>query len=209
MTPRLLIALTSCVHNRIYHDLARSTWLKNQSVEYRFVLGRGNNSPAKDEVVFDVGDGMGSLQDKVEAAIYWALENEYGYIFKADIDTFIHVPRLLASGFEKSEWSGSGYGGTGYFLSARAMKAVLTAKMTEPGAEDIRIAEKLRSAGLELMDDDRFNAKTSIGPAPDNSIITVHQYSERNEKGVERFIGFRERIDRFPKYFEEATKIKI
>jgi hypothetical protein len=207
MTPRLLIAITSCVHNRIYHDLARSTWLKDQSAEYRFVLGRGNNSSAKDEVVLDVGDGMGSLQDKVEAAIYWALENEYDYIFKADIDTFIHAPRLLVSGFEELDWSGSGYGGTGYFLSATAMKTVLTAEKTEPGAEDVRIAEKLRSAGFELIEDERFNSRTSIGPAPDNSIITAHQYSQKDEKGVERFISFRERIDRFPKYFEEAKKI--
>jgi hypothetical protein len=206
---RPLIAITSCVHNRKYHDLVRSTWLKDQDVEYRFVLGQGNGSPTGDEIVFDVGDGMGDLQDKVVASFSWALKNGYDYIFKADIDTFIHVPRLLASGFEKSEWSGSGYGGTGYFLGVKAMEIVLTGEKLERGAEDVVIGNKLRKAGLVLFDDvERFNARTSAGPAPDNSIITTHQYSERDEKGVERFISFRERIDRFPKYFREAEKIK-
>lgn len=204
---RLLIALTSCLHNRQFHDLARGTWLKDQDVEYRFILGRGNSSPARDEIVFDVSDGIGDLQDKVEAAIRWALENGYDYIFKADIDTFIHVPRLLASGFEKSEWSGSGYGGTGYFLGRKAMEAVVTGEKLRRGAEDVMIGEKLRAAGFQLFDDvERFNARSSTGPALNNSIITVHQYSERNENGT-KFIQFKERIDRFLKYFEEAKII--
>lgn len=206
---RLLIAIMSCARNRKYHDLVRNTWLKDQAVEYRFVLGQGNGFPAKDEIVFDVGDGMGNLQDKVEAAIRWTLENGYDYIFKADIDTFIHVPRLLASGFENLEWSGSGYGGTGYFLGRKAMEAVVTGEKLRRGAEDVMIGEKLCAAGFTLFDDAvRFNARTSEGPALDNSIITAHQYSERNENGVERYIGFQERIRRFSKYFEEAKKIK-
>jgi hypothetical protein len=209
MTPRLLIAITSYVHNRKYHDLARSTWLKDQNVEYRFVLGRGNGSSTEDEIVFDIGDGMGDLQDKVVASFSWALKNGYDYTFKADIDTFIHVPRLLTSGFEKSEWSGSGYGGTGYFLGAKAMEIVLTGEKLERGAEDVVIGNKLRKAGLVLFDDvERFNAKTSAGPAPDNSIITTHQYSQKDEKGVERFISFRERIGRFPEYDKIAKTIQ-
>ena len=132
-------------------------------------------------------------------------------MFKADLDTFISVPRLLASGFEKHDWSGGygpPYGGTGYFLSAKAMRGVLEAAPTEPGAEDDRVAEKLRSKGFRAIQDDRYNWRTAEGPTWKNDVITVHQYSEKDARDVERFLGFQERIDRFSKYFEEAKKIQ-
>jgi hypothetical protein len=105
------------------------------------------------------------LCEKTQAMRRWALEHGYDYMFKADRDTFLSPRRLLASGFEKYDYVGhfprhpqEGFiptmpdsqgifpyasGGCGYWLSKRAMEAMVAAPLDE---------KRLNSCGLPSED---------------------------------------------------------
>jgi hypothetical protein len=134
---KVLIAVQTCARDR-WRTPAHREMLCGHGADVRFFLGRGNENPEADEIVFDVGDDWENLPGKVRGALQWALDRGYEYIFKCDSDTFVDVPKLLASGFEQHQYcglmgdegAGKGIahcpsGGVGWWLSARAAKAFL------------------------------------------------------------------------------------
>lgn len=181
--------------------MIRDTWLSGSDVDYKFFLG-GVCKGSPDEIVVDAPDDYRMLTRKVWKVFEYALTNGYDYVFKCDADTYVHVPRLLKSGFEKLDYLGH-YGGSGYWVSRRAMQALLdTHDFVWEDAEDEVVFRSLAKVGIEATEDSRFNSRTSEGPAEGNEVITVHWYSDRDYKPRERIIHCDERFGLIRRYHE-------
>ena len=208
---RPLIAVFSCVKDRKWHQLARDTWLKNCSVDYAFFLGGSAIPISIDERIVDAPDDRPNLFRKTKRIVEYAVNENYSHLFKLDIDTYCHIPRLLKSGFEKYDWVGYGepYGGSGYWLSHKAMVALLENNVDYPTleSEDSWVARNLKNLNLVPYSDPRYHSITNEGPQEGNNIITSHWYSEHSTNG-ERIISFEERISLIPGYHERATQIR-
>src|SRR5208282_981749 len=84
-----------------------------------------------DELALNAPDGYMYLTHKVKEAFRWAVAHNYDYVFRCDTDTFINIPRLLASWFEKFDYMGRQlgvpkvngycYGGPGFFVNRKAL----------------------------------------------------------------------------------------
>lgn len=125
------------------------------------------------------------LCEKTQAMRRWAVEREYEFMFKADCDTYLSPKGLLASGFENYDYSGHfpsypqagiipvvpdgrgkyiyASGGVGYWLSRRAMEAMLAAPYDEKRldnrgypAEDLWIPNVLFPLGILGYHDPRY-----------------------------------------------------
>lgn len=173
---RVFIYVMSCERHREFHQQARETWLKDCPVDYKFFMGGPLRPIAPDEFIGDVPDATRNAAQKTYRAAEYALKNGYDYMFKCDIDTYVHVPRLLKSGFENADWTANNnsYGGSGYWVSRRAMEQL--DPMPVWGGEDHWLTKTLRDKGLVPVQDHRYNSNTDEGPRPDNDIITVHPY---------------------------------
>lgn len=108
------------------------------------------------------------------------------YVFICDTDTYVHVPRLLTSGFsahdyighQRQEWKSCyAFGGPGFWLSKRALNKLAYAdwsKFTAPGmdfAADMTIGAILDEYA-PLKDDRRYALYEEV--LPSNQIITKH-----------------------------------
>jgi hypothetical protein len=166
--PVILIASCEAYRHNGFNAAARETWLSiwADRIAYKFVLGRGSQNLADDEIVLDVDDGYEGLVAKVQASRRWATENGHDYTFHCGADTYVFVPRLLASGYEKHDYSGFlihdehrmvaernvqfAQGGGGYWLGPQAATSV--EKATIPAwigkAEDLFVADALFKAGI-------------------------------------------------------------
>ena len=204
-----IILILSCGRDRSYHQQVRNTWLKDSPVDYKFLLGVDQYQSQKDELITNVGDGYWQVAAKVKEGFRYTFDQEYSHVFKCDIDTYCHIPRLLISGFEQHDWIGNGmpYGGSGYWLSRHAISLLLDKPTDRREGEDYWISRNLREIGFIPFQDDRYHSRTIDGPRQDNQIITSHWYSEINENG-ERFVKYKERLDLIPKYYEDAKEIK-
>lgn len=127
-----LILIPSCTRDRAGQP-SQAELLRGKA-DYRFFLGAGNSMPADDEVILPVRDDYMALPSKVRAAMQWALDHDYDYIFKCDRDTFIHADRLMAAIPEGQDYVGlvgnegdCCGGGAGYWVSRLAMVTYLQA----------------------------------------------------------------------------------
>ena len=193
-----LIAIKSCHLHREYHDQIRATWLKDSPIEARFFIGNPHAVGAPDEVFVAAPDGAGrELYLKALEIIVWALTRGYDFLFICDTDTYVHIPRLLSSGFETHDYSGhvdgdNVYGGTGFWLSYQAMDMILRTWKQRVGtvSEDLKRAQEsddwwvyymLKLSGIAPFHDARYamgplTGPTMVGPQPDNDIITCHKH---------------------------------
>ncbi len=165
---KILIAILSCERDRWAHDQARRTWLKDCLVEYKFLLGTACLSPKVDEIILPVPDVNGTL--KIRSVVSQALSQGY-----------VCVSRLLNSGFEQRDWTGR-YGGSGYWLSRKAMLALQEGKdenTERPHDEDAWVPDNLIKFGFTPHIDTRYNSSTDLGPQVDNDIITSHLYARQ------------------------------
>lgn len=202
---KILIAIMSCARDKQYHQRARETWLKNSPVDYKFVLG--SQTPLKsDELSLNAPDDYWGLKLKVKELFRYALEHEYDYVFKCDIDTYVYIPRLLKSGFENYDWSGYGqpYGGSGYWVSRRSMEYLVndTLDYDKREGEDWWAFRILSGKHLVSHQDSRYHSLTNEGPSPENEIITSHWYSDGD-----RAVHSKERLALIPVYHTIAQKI--
>jgi hypothetical protein len=196
-----ILAILSCHAERHLHDQIRATWLKNSVMNARFFLGAPVLEDTADEVFLDVPDDYNSVWQKVRAAVAWAFRLNYTHLFKTDTDTYVHIPRLLASGFENHDYLGCSrdwwdlyqgvfrnkwpcYGGVGYWLSRKAMAIILTDGASEAigrgQGEDWWVYETLKRHGIEPHHDERYHGGIREphggirGPMPENDFITCH-----------------------------------
>lgn len=200
---RVLIAILSCAKDRPLEDAHRESCM-GDLCDYRYFLGGYPAPPryatARDEVWFEkVGDDYASLPFKTQEICRYALGLGYDYIFKADVNTYIHVPRLLRTNYWKHDYIGfyrgnheipGGYasGGSGYWLSRRAMEIVANTEMQldyidgERGyvrGEDLQVGRALFANGIVCHWSEAYRLDDQY-PAPWNSIITNHDVRNPN-----------------------------
>lgn len=184
----LLIGIQSCVRDRPYHQQMRDTWLKNCPVDYKIVVAGPPTAP--DELEVMCNDGFRYTAHKIHGLVEYAHRSGYDYLFKCDNDTYVHVPRLLNSGFANHEWTANhnSYGGSGYWLSRKMMGCLLESPPVNWPTEDHWVTDVLRGKGFEPFQDSRYHSLTRLGPRPDNDLITAHYYGRDNlqVKGPER-----------------------
>ena len=142
---KILIAIASCARDTKngFNEAIRKTWLKESPVDYKFILGKSAASSSSDELVVDCNDDYNHLPYKTLELLRWAVANDYDYVFKCDTDTYVVLSNLLASSYGLYDYVGTfngsigipdiiygkcfswASGGSGYWLSNRAMKFIL------------------------------------------------------------------------------------
>lgn len=193
---QILISIISHAAGRTWREAIRQTWLQGQAIDYRFVVGAGVEHDQDDELMVPAPDCYEGILQKVHCTCRWADEHNYDYLFNCFTDTYVNVPRLLASGFDAHPYSGHipkecgephtvalipdekgrfayASGGAGYWLSRAALK-IITA--IEPPADmqydDLWIGTVLGSRGIAGFHDPRYGFKgTHLYSAQQ---ITVH-----------------------------------
>ena len=142
--------------------------------------------PKADEAMFPVPYDFKHLPFKVREIFRWAWARGYDYVFKVDTDTYVDVPRLLASGFAEFDYSGTPFfldgwayasGCAGYWISRAAFELLLDAPIAIPW-DDIWVGEVLQAHNIPLHVDYRYQVNSphnfSAGPQPGNQAITSH-----------------------------------
>ncbi|MFO0967978.1 MAG: class I SAM-dependent methyltransferase [Gemmataceae bacterium] len=145
-------------------------------------------------------DDYRALLFKIHHWLRWALEQGFDGAFKCDDDTFVHADRLVRFDPDGADYVGVdplhedqpvfASGGAGYWLSRRAMEAVVrfgdahpdlfSAAFHEGGerpTEDVHLtACAVRAAGLAFRNDPRFQAwrQPHRFPTRENGGITTH-----------------------------------
>ncbi len=209
---KILIAIPSCARDRVCHQLIRDTWAKHSPVDVRFFLGRGNDRPECDEILLDCPDDWDGLPRKVQWICRWAYQNQYDFTFKTDSDSYVSIPRLLASGFEKWHYSGAcgdkenvypdacfPANGGGYWLSRRAF-AYLSEYMNlglGKNCEDWCVFLSLmKGAGIFVHHDPRYQANRPIpgqAPGEGNDFIILHDAGQNSLRNREKMIEAHDR----------------
>lgn len=138
-----------------------------------------------------VPDDYDSLPAKTKAICQWAVNNEYDYAFLTDTDTYVSVPRLLASRFYLHDYTGyvldwlpTHYcSGPGYWLSRKAMKILAEAdwsKISGHGhetCEDVMVGAVLHAHGILPHHDRRYALYEDV--LPENDVISSHLSSRK------------------------------
>ncbi len=193
----VLIALLSCEKDRPYMEAQLEGCFSNLESEYdgvgldvRFFVGC--TPTHQQEVNVCCEDDYLSLPFKTQEMCRWALAKGFDWMFKADTDTLIYVPRLMRaipsdvdySGYYRGHPSEPSYasGGSGYWLSARAMKIVVGATFKSDyivenrGAsfgEDLQVGKCLAEAGIFCKWDERYRLDEHVAHYG-NDVITCH-----------------------------------
>lgn len=185
-----LICIFSCQADRENgrQASAENTWFnewRHEPVTIKFLLGRTAKDSIMDhELIVDADDGYWGCVHKAQEARKYAFTLGYDYIFQACIDTWIHVPRLLASGFEQhdyigyyADWPHFKYagGGSGYWTSAFAARALFEA--TPPAGncyDDVWTGDIMHKTDIAFHHDSRYYGHGRAPLKPDEKMISMH-----------------------------------
>lgn len=178
-------------------------WIREwEGVPYRFVLGRGNDNPRRDELIVDVPDAYQNMPDKHQAACAWALQNDSGYAVLTCTDTYVHVGRLLSSVGSSKDYTGHkipneryASGGAGFVLSPAAQRLVVAAKLGGTGFGDKWVGEAVVDGGLSLHHDPRFCPTWS---AVREDAITVHMSKTTGNFDPQWMLDLHKKIGHLP-----------
>lgn len=213
---KVLIGILSCHKRAFVSSVLRETWLDYGRVDYRFFFGSDrigvphdprrpawaqddSKKPLSDEVFLVVPDDLRQQPIKTRAMVSWAYNRGYDFLFKCDDDTYVRVPRLLASGFEKYAYSGHvrttsifgpgkevvhAQGGAGYWIDRACMEILLRHDTTTNGAEDINVARVLLRQGISPVHDARYSPDMATIPTPENDQITAHNCGEEDLRTI-------------------------
>ena len=141
-------------NNRI--QALRDTWLKDvekfkSHVDYKFFYGEPHDrEPLEDEIFLKgVPDDYEHLPHKTIAICRYAKEHGYDMLFKCDDDTAVYVDRIIHEALS-GHWDYAGYlngkvatGGTGYWLSKRAINIIADKATPNHWAEDVTVSKVL------------------------------------------------------------------
>jgi Methyltransferase domain len=174
---KALIAVFCCHKYRSWAQTIRDTWAKDAPVDVKFFLGRPTgDAPQPDEVFLDADDSQEGRSQKLIEVYKWALAHGYTHVFRCDPDTFVRPALLMKCGFEQHDYMGGlnsffASGGSGFWLSERAMQ-IVTATPSDNPADDVEVALRLKPYGIELHDDSRF--RYYPGAALDSQTVAYH-----------------------------------
>jgi hypothetical protein len=207
MSLRILIAVESCCRDRDagLHKAIRDTWFKNIAVtDKRFFLGGPSshnllNDNAVDETTLGVQDSYEELSQKTQAICQWALEHDFDYLFKCDVDTLVNPWQFVFSCFQNHDYMGGenadvnvpGFdperiefcsGGAGYWLSKKALTIVSKAGSISTSAEDVWVANALLEAGIRPVFHQGYRWRP--GAVVDKGMVTLHLSSALQRKYV-------------------------
>ena len=179
MNPILLISTYNGSRERGDNDAIRKTYLKEWGhlVPHTFIYDRTGRALQCDEIAVPSPVGFMNGAFKTRDAIRWALYHDHDYAFIVPTDCYVIVPRLLDSGYERHDYTGyqvpdEGHigGGSGYWLSKRAMEIVARSE-PELDYEDRWVGKVLRENGITLVHDPRYWDR---GQPYQEGIITAH-----------------------------------
>jgi len=190
----ILIAIGSCQEweaNGCNQSL-RDTWVKDipgctadgysvRLVDYKFFHGRGAEAKP-DVVVLDVPDDRQGIVRKTHALHQWATARDYDFVFQCWADTYVDVAALLLSGFENHDYMGAihsnvgaphaqyGFllGGTGWWTSRRACKAICDAipseerKYDNGKADDLWAGDVIGASGCRMSGHKDYGKTTTL-----------------------------------------------
>lgn len=178
---KLLIAVKSCQDDKRagFHEPIRNTWLpeaKALGIDVRFMMGINTGDtqqpiPLRDEMYLNAGDRYSDLPEKTQQICLWMYGKVYDFVYLCDTDTCLKPTKLLASGFQKYDYTGKidkplnvpfyyqavdrggnieahpqcypwASGGFGYTLSRRAALTVATHNPVS-WAEDLGVGQML------------------------------------------------------------------
>lgn len=176
-----LILITSCSYRLDQNWQCRKTWLQSWGhlIDYRFVLGVGNTAQQGDELIVDIDDSYTGLPAKIQKSHEWAVKQGYDFILKTDSDVYMHVPRLLKSGFEKYDYSGNFYYpdfamGSAYWLNRHASEILINSPLPYPGTaggDDVWVGSIMKEHQVSIHHEPRYY----VGANPDwKNFISVH-----------------------------------
>lgn len=147
--------------------------------------------PGSDEVVLEkLPDDHRHNTFKTKRALQWALNQEYDHIFICGVDTYVDLNRLMNSGFEKWDYTGTDQwnpkfagGGPGYWLSRSAAKIVANSPVVLPmkrfggceyvWGEDTWVGGVLNDADIQMHPDRRY-VEWPLTPCSFNDTIASH-----------------------------------
>ena len=170
MKPIIFILSCGAYRTSGHNQAIRETWAGEWGnlIPHKFLLGRGCTDPLDDELIFDEDDSRSNAMYKCREAQRWSNDHGYSHMFLCCSDTYVAVPRLLASGFENYDCVGSMLtdapfpgGGCGYWLSARANDAMFCDNLSryeglEKENHDLWAGRALAAAGIPLQNDARY-----------------------------------------------------
>jgi hypothetical protein len=199
----------------------RETWLKDlpESIAYKYFLGQPCGDDP-DAIYLPMADGpiferkfqrTWILNRKTEALVRYAFERDYDFVFKCDDDTYVHIERLLASGFEAHDYSGCtdlhhaknvgnyhwAQGGAGYWLSRRAMAVVSQHGLHRMREEDFAVGQLLAANGIAPHHDARYVPKLTPADIKNPETVTFHKVDPALMRHIYEF------------QFQEAVQVPV
>jgi Galactosyltransferase len=184
---RVLIGALSARGYGDRRDRCRRSWMADAAradgVDAVFLLGGARAlTRSGDELHLPCPDDYPSLPQKTSWFIQYALDHfDFDFLFKCDDDTYVSIPRLLASltpvDYSGNDIGGYASGGAGYLLGPDAARRILAPMRRHArGDEDVLVGRAVREAGLKLTPNGRFRSWLAPHevPQPDNDLITAH-----------------------------------
>ena len=165
---KTLIAIISCNAHATYRTAIRETWLPKvtkEKADVFFFVGREGTAAESDIVTLNCGDGYGSLPEKVQNIVRWALERGYECLVKIDNDVVLKVNDFFSSGFERWDFNGhtnddrqavTAPWGFLYTLSKRSMEIVAQAQLPPNNNDEVWVARSLAPHGITLHHEPRY-----------------------------------------------------
>jgi hypothetical protein len=172
----------------------QNTWFGDaldRAIDIKMFFGGrvGAEKDAGNAVVLPVGDDYFSLVPKVRAMIRWARDQGFDYLCKTDDDVFVDVDKTLG-GFLPVDYRGSlregqvyRYGtsketsryaaGPCYWLSRKAMEAIINSPQPDTPYEDRATGYVLAQAGIPLTESTEL-----MSPLKKDCLTNPGQYAQ-------------------------------
>jgi hypothetical protein len=176
--------------------VCEATWLKDCPCDYAFFRDSSNSPrPASRNTWYLSLDETDPLirQQRMKSMCQFALDRGYDFLFRVDADAFVWVNRLLSCGFEAHDYMGwcleysgwkernrTAHGGSGFFLSRKAMQVVIEGKhFPHDGIYwgDIWTGQLLYDNGIKCHADRRFYEDINLTVPNLESAISIHPLS--------------------------------
>jgi hypothetical protein len=196
--PRVLTAVESCTKDIHKHQVIRDTWGKDlSSCQLKFFMGGAGAGPFEDDIFLgtNVEDSYEALSLKTQAICRWALEHDFDYMFKCDVDTFVN-PRKFSifggldyMGGENADVNVPGFapnriefcsGGAGYWLSKKSLTLIAESDSIKTSAEDVFVADALLKHGIKPTFHPGYQWRP--GAVIDKNTVTLHLSSALQKK---------------------------